>query len=828
MVYKLTEANSNTKFFDLDQPASEQLLNRIQGSTNDDLYSELIEQSIDDAGDNPSLGKVIDEIRANSRTFNVPSYDVVELIENFKDILRKDGYGGFTHVGGNKAGKGKRKHQVRVYWDPASQLQINPASNKIFEQRVLPGSPEDIARQTGKSVDEVRKSLDDKQRIKYTYDKEIHEAAQTVDELVEANKPSKGNDFVNDEALQQKMLGEDRIEYDDTYFSNLEALTSEDSVAVAIARATDGLKRMPKFSEDTAFAMSKASRFLDATLDKLDDNFDEVVDQFFDQMTDPLPRSVNSKTGEFDQASDLQEVWDVGSQVARDDGLIELGLREYRISNVEGMAAGAALVEELGRRLSKQAQVVSALETGNVEFTKAVEDFFKLEDKLNLFAIPLRRAKRQWAITGTLQQREMIEALQDADIFKPGVSKRRKGSYTQDGYQLTKIYKSDVDMEGYTSRELWERFKSGNKEAGDTLKLYIHTVAYGNSRTMLTEIDNLDKILKEQLRKGNADAGRNLMYQYWLSRLAPQTASIASNIFNSGVMPIGTALMGEKAYSRGMIVGSVTSISEAFQNAAKAWKRGQGMFGSSKFDNDAKALSVRRANEEKLWKGTQKIMNREGANGAQKAAAFLNHVRRKFSMMPGMDFAIRGLSAGDDFFNTITASQIATGRAYKEAADTDNWKDLDRLVKQHFKNVFRGGVATGKIIDPEVIEASRYITFQRDIPVADDANQVDKAFRWLGVASSGSSFFNYLSPFTRLTWNTLRLAVRSLLVHWIRSALFPVLLPRISPNTNLEPGCSAVSIVLRRHLLVSWVKLLRCNCKPIWPLLSIGQLLLVD
>ena len=69
---------------------------------------------------------MFDEIRAYSNARGVSSNTVIDdIFGNFQEYFRGKGFGGFTHQGGKKAGKGKRLHQVKIYFDPANQIDIN-------------------------------------------------------------------------------------------------------------------------------------------------------------------------------------------------------------------------------------------------------------------------------------------------------------------------------------------------------------------------------------------------------------------------------------------------------------------------------------------------------------------------------------------------------------------------------------------------------------------------------------------------------------------------------------------------------------------------------
>ena len=133
-VYKITEKRP-VNFFDLDQPVPQDIVETLEGlQAQSELYDEVIGRTFDEfkigsynksTGKNPSLGQIFDELKAqNSANEFMPAYEIDNIISDVESKLRDQGFGGFTHQGGKKAGKGKRLHQVKIYWDPANNIDI--------------------------------------------------------------------------------------------------------------------------------------------------------------------------------------------------------------------------------------------------------------------------------------------------------------------------------------------------------------------------------------------------------------------------------------------------------------------------------------------------------------------------------------------------------------------------------------------------------------------------------------------------------------------------------------------------------------------------------
>lgn len=123
VTYEVVEKKP-VKFFDLDAPATPDVLNKLRDVAGYDSMTELVETAINELDGTPSLTQVFDEMRAWSRQLEVPAHEIQSTWHELSLALEKDGYGGFTHQGGHLAGRGKELHQVRIYWDPANSVDI--------------------------------------------------------------------------------------------------------------------------------------------------------------------------------------------------------------------------------------------------------------------------------------------------------------------------------------------------------------------------------------------------------------------------------------------------------------------------------------------------------------------------------------------------------------------------------------------------------------------------------------------------------------------------------------------------------------------------------
>lgn len=121
VIYQAVEREP-VKFYDLDAPASDSVKQQLEQASK---YSESVGRALDEFDGDPSLAELMDEIRANSRSAGESADTIQEVFEGLRETLEGEGYGGFTHVGG-KLTKSGREHQVRIYWNPETQLELAP------------------------------------------------------------------------------------------------------------------------------------------------------------------------------------------------------------------------------------------------------------------------------------------------------------------------------------------------------------------------------------------------------------------------------------------------------------------------------------------------------------------------------------------------------------------------------------------------------------------------------------------------------------------------------------------------------------------------------
>ena len=165
VIYQVVEREP-VKFYDLDAPASPSVKQDLERSAK---YFESVALALDEFDGNPSLAKLMDEIRANSRGVGESADTIQEVFEGLRETLQAEGYGGFTHVGG-KLTKTGREHQVKIYWNPETQLELKryeppatPTAELTSEavRRIMPDKLPDALRADPDLIEATKKLMID-------------------------------------------------------------------------------------------------------------------------------------------------------------------------------------------------------------------------------------------------------------------------------------------------------------------------------------------------------------------------------------------------------------------------------------------------------------------------------------------------------------------------------------------------------------------------------------------------------------------------------------------------------------------------------------------
>jgi hypothetical protein len=696
-----------------------------------------------------------------------------ELAQYLGEVADHLGYNGGELTRDLIENKSLKSKAFVATWGFLQNFGINVGAEKLLrllgaEKPELVNGSEDAARVLGRKPQDVSKALDDTTEPTYSRYQEPHESMDT-DSQVPVAKPSKGKEVISDEALVAEALrrggiGEDGLTSADRhYFTSWKAIADDVKLQKVFQEATSTLKALKSAPDDLKFVYGRALRWWDRNKGLLDDDLGTVELNFARDMVKPLNEGAEA------------------ALLLTPSMPIERVLKEFSVANEEGFIASQLVAEELGVRLQKAARVAMNLENASepIDFTAAIDTILDLHDKVNLFLVPLRRAKRKWYIEGMSQQRKQVKAVQDSDV-QSFVKANKKVSYTDPSENLTKIHKDDTDP-GMTVRELWNAAQDGDEGALSTLKNYLNLIAYSEPSTILKETNNLTKVLKKQMDQGAKDASAQLFYAYMLSRVSTQVASLSSNVSRLLFEPLGARLSGEAAYGKGQIAGLLAHTQEAWQVALRSFKENAPLNGGSKISDEVTNLKYRQLQLDERYKGALTELAQNGGNDFQRLLLSGSYGFQSFANQPINSVATRLLMASDEATKSLFASQVATGRAYKIAAETNSWDKIDDLIRVQFKRVFKDGVATGKIVDAEVLEGAKQLTFQGDIPT--DGNVVDNLFLAVKQGADTSAVMKFFTPFTRVSYNILETAGR-----YEPTGLLARFMPRYKKILNGELG----------------------------------------
>jgi len=149
VIYKLTEKQP-VKFFDGDSEIAWSDTSIETKTIKEGLVYRDLGETLDfwETNKKVSYGELISELKDELARSDRPFYEVTETIDDINLELQKLGYGGLIHQGGVRAGKGKRLHQVKIYWDPYNSINIEKVNVretpavKPTGKAIPPGTPD--------------------------------------------------------------------------------------------------------------------------------------------------------------------------------------------------------------------------------------------------------------------------------------------------------------------------------------------------------------------------------------------------------------------------------------------------------------------------------------------------------------------------------------------------------------------------------------------------------------------------------------------------------------------------------------------------------------
>ena len=648
------------------------------------------------------------------------------------------------------------------------------------------------ARALGKDPEEVAKAVDDVQVPPYRADAEPSDVFN-VDNFTNTSRPSKGNKYMSEEAMMREIMrrsdevkttggaiGQDGLNTANrSYFTNWDVITTDESLQAAFKELTKNYRVLDTFGNEALNVMIRAKKFWQDNKGLLEDGPEGFAKAMYDY-------------GEVEPI--------VGRKGMSDFENIEWkrAMREEMGVTPEGFTIMSLAAEELGVRISKMGRMINQLEFGGIDFTKSMEVYIDFADKVDLLLVPLRRAKRKWSVAGFAQQNKFQKQVsKEGPAYINSALKDYaadpKGSFDD----LTKIGFDDADP-GMTLREMWEKYKAGDAEAGKTLKAYIDFMGNIPPSGTIQQMRMMNQIINQYMKNGSKEGVRALWYATMLATLEPIKAAFTGGALQVLQQPLGNMARGGIGQAKNMIPGIYSKTGDL--ESKRALQYGIGQFSGLMTNiNSSVDVLVRSFKNNELVHNTQRLegltaksrkqkmlqlefaaknvadrMTRENASDMDKMLAGFNFQLQRAGLSPQIQIFNRALTALDQSAITAVGNSEAMAQGMVKAWEdgVTNPKGIQAYIKASTESIFEDGLKNGRVKRADILEAAKSITFQADIPMGDatynvlnktipqkigagTAGAVDTLFKQVELGSKNSAVLNYFNPFIRVNYNFL-------------------------------------------------------------------------
>ena len=203
------------------------------------------------------------------------------------------------------------------------------------------------------------------------------------------------------------------------------------------------------------------------------------------------------------------------------------------VFGIEGFTVLRLAAEDLGLRVSKQANMLKNLNENNVDYTAAMELFIDFHEKADLLLVPLRRAKRRWAVEGMAQQNWVQKHITDKKRTKEyreilettPSSSAAYGDYAKIGFE-------PADNTAANLRTLWNSYKQGDKEAGKVLDAYMEAMAKLRPDRTTSAMGYMNQIIEQYSQGRLPEALKSIEYATMLASVEPHKAAAVGAFFD--------------------------------------------------------------------------------------------------------------------------------------------------------------------------------------------------------------------------------------------------------------------------------------------------------
>ena len=748
LVYK-TRQKQDVNFYDLDEDMSPIIYKELDdyvkentlpdGSLRHDDAAVVVDTLAALGRENVTLGEFIRESRKIANyDYDMYSYEHAEgILQIIEDRLKKEGFGGYTHQGGLYAGKGKRKHQVRIYWDPGNQLELGKTSTEdVTLQDYL-----DVAFRKGRSQNDPwlpEQGMSAKQ--------ERANRLRTPDPQVNPNK------------------------FSQTERASYRASTDTDNPYTEyVNESTKNFKRDGRPVGSTNMSTNAHVRRMtndDAGLRKFaTEIMDNITEQAFRQIDNAMPFNEIREM----QIAAAQEIIDIigiggkeGQEALKRYLNADIGTKTLDVSDIAGrknfifwdfdgdkiVTITPQMKNAMTLATHYMLKKASDIATGVTALPKGANATQQAMDILDHLQIGMIEMKKVAYMTGNA-----LEVQKGRGIFPQAAQAK-----------LGKKLKEIIEEEKTFTQNMKELIKNGNKRQ---VKMLADIYSISDGR--VTSLSMIQNYLKARLGLGGMINGQKIPSQimreiasvYYNSILSspktPIRAVVGTNLITvlrpfmmyAGAMFGGPAARAQQAVA----AATIDSIGKAYAESWKVfkynWKQGvhnKKMSYQGRFDLPTDLQNFKRLGTyaEEFGTPTEKMMYR-GLN----TLVDLN-------TSPLMRYSQNIMGAGDAAARTVIGRFTARLRAAQEGVEKgiplDQLTDYAKAQEQRFADqIFKMGDGNMMVVtDQAALMAGREATMTRDV------EGWMKAFETLQNNPVGMLFF----PFVRTGYNAIRLTTQ--------------------------------------------------------------------
>ena len=752
LIYQ-TRKLQDVKFYDLDTPMTKtapfgmnEALKWMDESIAIDSPNSVVTDISDILSDTLDLvgrdGSLADFIRASRKIawqdYDMDAWEHAEyILEPLQERLQKSGFGGYTHQGGLYAGKGKRMHQVEIYWDPRNQIELGKTSTETATLQDYI----DLALAKGKAGGD-------------TWLPELGKSSKqdAVDRLRKPDPAVNPNKFGESEKATERIDTDSK----NIYAENL----NEATLNRKAGRRPVGSTTMA--TEPSIRRMTNDDRSLRKFITEIMDN---TVESSFRQIDNAQPWSDHLDTI-FQKAKEINDIVGVGGE----EGLralrrylnADLGTKRVSVDDLTGREnfifwdfdgekiititpqMKNALTIAIHYNLRKAADIgtgVTMLPKG----ANATRQAINILDHLQIAMVELKKISY---MTGNALQ------VQRGDGIFPQAARAKH----------SKRLKQIIQEEKTFTQNLKDLLEKGDKRGARQLS-EIYAITDGNVRSL----SMMQSYLKARLGFGgvvdgnkiNSQLLRELSSVYYSSILSspktPIRAVVGTNLITvlrpfqmwAGANLPGRVNREQSALAAAVIDGIGKAYSESWKIFKHNWDQGvhnQRLSYTGRFDlpNDLK-------NFQRLGKYAEEF----GTDSEKTMYQVINRLVR-LNTNPFMRYSQNIMGAGDAAARHVIGRFTARIRAAQEGIDKgiplDNLTDYAKSQEQRFiDQIFQLDKDNQYVVtDGAALMAGREATMTKDV------EGWAKAFESLSSNPVGMLFF----PFVRTGYNAVRLTVQ--------------------------------------------------------------------